>query len=80
MDAAFQDGSFDVVDICLPVAVHATHVLRALAAGKHAVVELPLASCIGSDRPDGTPGLSTLRSGRPPARAPARFAPANRGA
>ena len=43
IDKAFQDGSFDLVDICLPVALHADHVLRALQAGIHALVELPLA-------------------------------------
>ncbi|MFF9900968.1 Gfo/Idh/MocA family protein [Streptomyces longispororuber] len=43
MDAAFEDDSFDLVDICLPVRLHAQHVLRALEAGKHALVELPLA-------------------------------------
>ncbi|GHF70767.1 hypothetical protein GCM10010218_60080 [Streptomyces mashuensis] len=42
-DAAFEDPSFDLVDICLPVGLHAPFVLRALEAGKHALVELPLA-------------------------------------
>ena len=43
IDNAFDDDSFDLVDICLPVALHADHVLRALQADKHALVELPLA-------------------------------------
>ncbi|MGW7271899.1 Gfo/Idh/MocA family protein [Streptomyces sp. NPDC054864] len=43
MDAAFTDPSFDLVDICLPVPLHASYVLRALEAGKHVLVELPLA-------------------------------------
>lgn len=43
VDAAFQDRSFDLVDICLPIRLHAGYVLRALEAGKHAMVELPLA-------------------------------------
>jgi UDP-N-acetylglucosamine 3-dehydrogenase len=43
MDTAFEDGSFDLVDICLPIPLHAQFVLRALDAGKHALVELPLA-------------------------------------
>jgi predicted dehydrogenase len=43
MDAAFEDSSFDLVDICLPIPLHAEYVLRALDAGKHALVELPLA-------------------------------------
>ena len=42
LDAAFADGSFDLVDICLPIRLHADYVLRALEAGKHALVELPL--------------------------------------
>ena len=44
--AAFQDGSFDLVDICLPITLHAEYVLRALAAGKHVLVELPLADSL----------------------------------
>ena len=43
IDKAFEDDSFDLVDICLPVALHADYVLRALQAGMHALVELPLA-------------------------------------
>ncbi|KNB54028.1 Gfo/Idh/MocA family protein [Streptomyces caatingaensis] len=43
MDAAFDDASFDLVDICLPVPLHAPYTLRALEAGKHVLVELPLA-------------------------------------
>ncbi|MWA08367.1 Gfo/Idh/MocA family protein [Streptomyces sp. BA2] len=46
MDAVFEDGSFDLVDICLPLPLHAEFVLRALQAGKHALVELPLADDI----------------------------------
>ncbi|WP_107655937.1 Gfo/Idh/MocA family protein [Nocardia suismassiliense] len=43
IDAAFDDNSYDLVDICLPIPLHAEYVLRALDAGKHALVELPLA-------------------------------------
>ncbi len=43
MDSAFEDASFDLVDICLPIPLHAQHVLRALDADKHVLVELPLA-------------------------------------
>ncbi|UNO42762.1 Gfo/Idh/MocA family oxidoreductase [Streptomyces sp. MST-110588] len=46
MEAAFEDGSFGLVDICLPVPLHARYVLRALEAGKHVLVELPLADDI----------------------------------
>lgn len=45
-DAAFADGSFELVDICLPIRLHAEYVLRALEAGKHALVELPLADTL----------------------------------
>ncbi|MGW8375378.1 Gfo/Idh/MocA family oxidoreductase [Streptomyces sp. ODS28] len=41
-DEAFE-GDFDLVDICLPVTLHAPYALRALEEGKHALVELPLA-------------------------------------
>ncbi|GAA0442152.1 Gfo/Idh/MocA family protein [Streptomyces stramineus] len=50
MDAAFEDPSFDLVDICLPVQLHAPYVLRALEAGKHALVELPLADNLADAR------------------------------
>jgi len=34
------------VDICLPINLHADYVVRALQAGKHALVELPLADTL----------------------------------
>lgn len=43
MNLAFEDASFNLVDICLPIPLHASFTLRALEAGKHALVELPLA-------------------------------------
>jgi predicted dehydrogenase len=43
VDAAFDDESFELIDVCLPNALHADYALRALQAGKHALVELPLA-------------------------------------
>ena len=43
LGAAFDDESFELIDICLPIPLHADYVLRALQAGKHALVELPLA-------------------------------------
>lgn len=49
VDAAFT-GDFDLVDICLPDRLHADFVLRALEAGKHALVELPLADDLGDAR------------------------------
>ena len=43
LDGVHADSSFDLIDICLPTALHAEHALRALAAGKHVLCELPLA-------------------------------------
>ncbi|OAR22025.1 1,5-anhydro-D-fructose reductase [Streptomyces sp. ERV7] len=42
LDRAFEDD-FNLVDVCLPIPLHAEYALRALEAGKHALVELPLA-------------------------------------
>ncbi|MEU8900428.1 Gfo/Idh/MocA family oxidoreductase [Nocardia sp. NPDC048505] len=50
IDSAFTDPSFDLVDICLPIPLHAEFVLRALDAGKHALVELPLADNLDDAR------------------------------
>ncbi|QHC24579.1 Gfo/Idh/MocA family protein [Streptomyces sp. GS7] len=49
MDQAFE-GDFDLVDICLPLPLHAEYVLRALDADKHALVELPLAGAMDDAR------------------------------
>lgn len=48
-DEAFT-GDFDLVDICLPLPLHAEYVLRALDADKHALVELPLADNLDDGR------------------------------
>jgi hypothetical protein len=62
MDAAFEDQSF-LVDICLPIPLHAEYVLRALDAGK----ETPWSSC-------RWPATWPMRSGsfRPPSAATSR--------
>ncbi|MER7991276.1 Gfo/Idh/MocA family oxidoreductase [Streptomyces noursei] len=49
LDRAFE-GDFDLVDICLPVPLHAEYVLRALDADKNALVELPLAGTMDDAR------------------------------
>ncbi|MFI6866018.1 Gfo/Idh/MocA family protein [Nocardia sp. NPDC050406] len=42
LDSLYADPSIDLIDICLPTALHPEHVLRGLAAGKHVLSELPL--------------------------------------
>ncbi|WP_438490093.1 Gfo/Idh/MocA family protein [Streptomyces sp. S186] len=49
MDRAFEDD-FDLVDICLPVPLHAEYALRALDADRNALVELPLAGTMDDAR------------------------------
>jgi predicted dehydrogenase len=43
LDGLYHDPSIDLIDICLPTSLHAEHVLRGLAAGKHVLCEQPLA-------------------------------------
>ena len=43
MDMAIQNSDCEVVDICLPNYLHATATLKAAAAGKHIILEKPLA-------------------------------------
>jgi len=43
MDEAILQSGCDVVDICLPNFLHASAVLKAAAAGKHIIIEKPLA-------------------------------------
>jgi predicted dehydrogenase len=42
--AIYDDPAVELVDVCLPTPLHAEHVTRALAAGKHVLCELPLAA------------------------------------
>ncbi|QIS14183.1 Gfo/Idh/MocA family protein [Nocardia arthritidis] len=44
LNSVFTDPAIELVDICLPTRLHAEMVLRALAAGKHVLTELPLAA------------------------------------
>jgi predicted dehydrogenase len=46
----YDDPAVDLVDVCLPTGLHAEHVLRALAAGKHVLCELPLATTLDDAR------------------------------
>ena len=43
IDSLFEQAEFDVVDICLPNFLHASVTLKAAAAGKHIIIEKPLA-------------------------------------
>ncbi|AJT69930.1 hypothetical protein T261_8337 [Streptomyces lydicus] len=43
LNAIYDDPDIDLVDVCLPTALHKEHILRALAAGKHVLCELPIA-------------------------------------
>ena len=44
LSSIYDDPTIDLVDVCLPTPLHAEHVLRSLAAGKHVLCELPLAA------------------------------------
>ena len=44
IDAVLSDDRVDVVDICLPPALHVPVAVRVLRAGKHAICEKPLAA------------------------------------
>jgi predicted dehydrogenase len=46
----YEDPTIDLVDVCLPTGLHAEHVIRALAAGKHVLCELPLAATMADAR------------------------------
>src|SRR5712692_2280272 len=44
------DPRVDVVDVCLPTPWHAHHAIAALRAGKHVLLEKPLAASLGDAR------------------------------
>lgn len=46
LDAVIGDGTVDLVDICLPTRLHADVAVQALNAGKHVLIELPLADTL----------------------------------
>ena len=50
LTSIYDDPTIDLVDVCLPTSVHAEHALRALAAGKHVLCELPLAATMDDAR------------------------------
>ncbi len=46
LNVLIADGSVDLVDICLPTAVHAEVAIRALQAGRDVLIELPLTATL----------------------------------
>jgi predicted dehydrogenase len=50
LDGLIADGSVDLVDICLPTRLHADIAIRAMQAGKHVLIELPLAATLDDAR------------------------------
>jgi predicted dehydrogenase len=50
LSGIYDDPAIDLVDVCLPTPLHAEHVTRALAAGKHVLCELPLAATMDDAR------------------------------
>ena len=46
LDAVITDPSVDLVDICLPTALHADVAVRAMQSGKDVLIELPLATTV----------------------------------
>jgi predicted dehydrogenase len=50
IDDVYGDPEVDLIDVCLPTAIHAEHVVRALQAGKDVLCELPLAPTMADAR------------------------------
>lgn len=50
LDGLIADGSVDLVDICLPTRLHADVAVRAMQAGRHVLIELPLAATLEDAR------------------------------
>ena len=46
LDAVLADPSVDLVDVCLPTALHADVAVAAMAAGRDVLIELPLATTL----------------------------------
>jgi predicted dehydrogenase len=50
IDGIYGDPEVDLIDVCLPKAIHAEHVVCALQAGKDVLCELPLTSTRDRER------------------------------
>ncbi len=46
LDDILSDQTIELVDVCLPTKVHAEYAIKALCAGKHVFVEMPLADTV----------------------------------
>ncbi|WP_101842472.1 Gfo/Idh/MocA family protein [Halobacillus sp. Marseille-P3879] len=46
IDEMVKDSHIDVVNICTPNAVHADNAIEAIEAGKHVMIEKPIATCL----------------------------------
>jgi predicted dehydrogenase len=53
MDDLLAQADVDVIDICLPTPLHASHAIRALQAGKHVFCEKPIARTMDEARQVG---------------------------
>jgi len=50
LDDILCDQTIELVDVCLPTKVHAEYAIKALCAGKHVFVEMPLADTVENGR------------------------------
>lgn len=50
LDDILNDQTIKLVDVCLPTQVHAEYAIKALRAGKHVFVEMPLADTVENGR------------------------------
>ncbi|MBO4859372.1 MAG: Gfo/Idh/MocA family oxidoreductase [Treponema sp.] len=50
LDDIMRDPTIELVDVCLPTKLHAEYAIKALRAGKHVFVEMPLADTVENGR------------------------------
>jgi predicted dehydrogenase len=59
--ALLDDPSIDIVDLCVPNALHLPLVLETITAGKHVICEKPLTGYFGQGEPDTEVGATPKR-------------------
>jgi predicted dehydrogenase len=59
--ALLDDPSIDIVDLCVPNALHLPLVLETITAGKHVICEKPLTGYFGQGEPDSEVGTTPKR-------------------